>query len=155
MYLPRAILSAAALLTASIVQGADERYRDVLALKPLGFWPADEGEGTRLRDLGSMGNDAILFNTGWADGTPDFNAAFQFVEIPRNPSTLSREFSLGTWVFVREPRSGRRSESRGTYLLGNWGRHWRKMPGPISLRLTGKDKRTVEVVSDRKRDVLG
>ena len=29
------------------------------------------------------------------------------------------------------------------------------MPGPISLQLTGKEKRTVEVVSDRKADAIG
>lgn len=137
------------------LQAADDAYAEIVALGPVGFWPADEGQGKRLRNLGSMEREALLFNTGWANGAIDFNAAFQFVEIPRHPATLNTSFSLGAWVFVRQPRSGRVSDSRGTMLLGNWGRHWRKMPGPIMLKLTGEEKRTVEVVSNRQGDVVG
>jgi hypothetical protein len=134
---------------------AEAQYENILALKPVGFWPADEGSGTRLRDLGSMGNDANLFNTTWANSALNFTGGYEFVEIPRNPATLSDEFSLGTWVFMRRPRDGRKTKSRGTTILGNWARHWSKLPGPIALRLTGENKLTIEVVSNRKPDVLG
>jgi hypothetical protein len=157
MQLGPATLTALLLLLASpsMPQAADDPYAGIAALEPVGFWPADEGDGKRLRNLGTTQNEALLFNTGWSRGALDFNGAFQFVEIPRNPATLNPGFSLGAWVFVREPRSGRRSEPRGTMLLGNWGRHWRKMPGPVLLKLTGEQKRTVEVVSNRQRDVVG
>ena len=154
----RRTLLAIAVLTAAVtplLHADDARYGGVKALKPVGFWPADEGEGTRLRNLGSIDRDGLLFNTGWANGALDFNAAFQFVEIPRNPAMLNPSFSVGTWVFVRRPRAGVQHADRGTLLLGNWGRHWQKMPGPISLQLTGEEKRTVEVVSNRVRDAVG
>ncbi len=151
-FLSAAVVAAVA---AAAILRADALYQDIAELKPIGFWPADEGHGARLRNLGSIDRDGLLFNTGWANGALDFNAAFQFVEIPRHPATLSPSFSLGTWVFVRRPRAGVQNDGRGTMLLGNWGRHWRKMPGPIMLRLTGREKRTIEVVSNRKRDVLG
>lgn len=153
----RAVLGVAVLAAAldPTVHAAEARYRDVLALKPLGFWPADEGKGTRLRDLAETGNDAKVFNTPWDRDTLDFTGGFEFIEIPENPAYLSSEFSLGAWVFVRRKRAGPSRESRGTHVLGNWSRHWLKRPGPISLRLTGKDNLTVEIVSNRKNDALG
>jgi hypothetical protein len=149
------IAATAALGMSHTLEAEDDAYDRILALKPIGFWPADEGSGDRLRDLGSMGNDARLFNTSWDNGALDFTAAYQFVEIPENPATLSAEFSLGTWVFVRRPRAGRTTDGRGPMILGNWARHWSKLPGPISLRLVGENKLTVEVVSNRQGDSIG
>jgi len=141
---------------ASAVAQSEAQYRDVLALRPVGFWPADEGRGTQLRDLAKPGNHANVFNTRWAGNTLDFSGGFEFVEIPDNPAYMSKEFSLGAWVFVRRNRTGRKSHrSRGVHVFGNWSRDWRLRPGPISLRLTGKEKLTVEVVSNKKEDVLG
>jgi len=61
----RAVLGVVALAAAlsPTVHAAGARHRDVLALKPVGFWPADEGEGDRLRDLAETGNHAKVFNT--------------------------------------------------------------------------------------------
>ncbi|MBN1670199.1 MAG: hypothetical protein JXR37_04160 [Kiritimatiellae bacterium] len=124
-------------------------------MKPVGFWPADEGGGAELRDLAAAGNHAKAFNTPWAGNLLDFSGGFEFVEIPDNPAYRSKAFSLGAWVFVRRPRPGPTNASRGTHVFGNWSRDWRLRPGPISLRLTGKEKLAVEVVSDKKEDALG
>jgi len=144
-----------AMTMASTFAHAVERYHDVLALKPVAFWPANEGEGTQLRDLAETGNHANVFNTTWVGKTLNFTGAFEFVEIPENAAYMSKEFSLGAWVFVRRQRAGHSDESRGTQIIGNWSRDWRKRPGPISLRLTGKQKLTVEIVSNGKKDALG
>lgn len=153
----RAALGIAVLTTAlnPIVHAAEPQYEKVLALKPLSFWPADEGEGTQLRDLAALGNDADVLNTPWAGKTLDFTGGYEFIEIPENPAYLSDEFSLGAWVFVRRRGPEPDHEARGIHVLGNWHRHWSKRPGPISLRLTGKARLTVEIVSNGAKDVLG
>jgi hypothetical protein len=153
----RTVLTIAVLATAlnPILLPAEPQYQNVLALRPLSFWPADEGEGRRLRDLGSLGNSANVFNTPWAGKALDFTGGFEYVEIPEKQEYLSRELSLGAWVFVRRPQGGRNHASRSTTLLGNWNQHWSKRPGPISLRLTGEGRLTVEVVSSGVKDSLG
>jgi len=153
----RTFLGIAALAAAlsPVVQAAEAQYRDVLALKPLSFWPADEGSGTQLRDLGELGNGANAFNSPWAGDTLDFTGGFEFVEMPARPEYVSNAFSLGLWAFVRRRTPGPDHEARGIHILGNWNRHWAKRPGPISLRLTGKDRLTVEIVSNGQKDVLG
>lgn len=133
----------------------DAHQRAVLALDPVGFWPVDDSAGRQLRDLAAGGNHAKVFNTPWRDSVLDFSGAFEFIEIPANSAYMSPAFSLGTWVFVRKPRRGSATEERSTYLLGNWSRDWKLRPGPISLRLTGKEKRTIEVVSNKAKDMLG
>ena len=141
--------------TFAAVAQPDTHYRAVLALDPVGFWPVDDGTGRKLRDLTAGGNHAKVFNTPWRSGVLDFSGAFEFIEIPANATYMSPAFSLGTWVFVRSPRHGSAAEERSTYLLGNWSRDWQLRPGPISLQLTGKEKRTIGVASNKTNDVLG
>ena len=87
----------------------------VLELKPVGFWPADEGEGTVLHDRSGNGNHGRLFNLAWEEesGLLDFNSGFQWAEIPSHALALSPAVSIGGWFFTR------RDDYRGgTDVLG-------------------------------------
>ncbi len=155
--LTQAILSiwATVLLSSSFAE-AKTPYSDVLALKPVAFWPCDEGSGTQLRNLAEAAHRAKIFNTTWeTNKTLCFSAGFEFIEIPENPAYMSKEFSLGAWVFVRKQRAGNHVGSRATQIIGTWPRDWKDRPGPISLLLTGERKLTVEIVSNGKKDALG
>ncbi len=146
---------ASLLLAASGAHSQDNaKHREVLKLRPAGFWPADEGKGSVLHDRSGASNNANVFNTPWDGALLDFSSAFEFVEIPASPKYMNNQFSLGAWVFTRT-RERQSHASRSVCILGNWSRDWRKRPGPISLRLSGKDKLGVEIVSDKTRDALG
>ena len=78
-------------------------YRDVLALRPLGFWAADEGRGEVLHDRSGNGNDARVFHVPWKDGLLNFTPAYQWAQVPGKEGFLGKAFSMGGWVFNRSP----------------------------------------------------
>ena len=77
-------------------------HEAVLALKPTGYWPADEGGGAVLHDRSGNDNHGRLFNLSWEEsGLLDFNSGFQWAEIPGHQLYRSPGFSLGGWYFTR------------------------------------------------------
>lgn len=86
---------------------ADEpgpRHASVLALNPVGYWPADEGSGDVLHDRTRNANHGSLHSVPWdADKRLlDFTGAYQWAEIPNHPEYQSPAFSMGGWVFTRK-----------------------------------------------------
>jgi AcrR family transcriptional regulator len=103
---PTALL-AVLILTATNVHGAaplatETSYQDVLALRPVGYWPADEGDGEVIHDRSGRGNDGKLINTSWDDGLLDFIGGYQWAEIPGSQAYESTAFTLGGWLFSRK-----------------------------------------------------
>ena len=74
---------------------------DVLALKPLAYWPADEGQGSILHDRSGNALDATLYHVSWKEGLLDFVPAFQWAEVPGVKGLLNERFSMGCWVYNR------------------------------------------------------
>ena len=44
---------------------AASRHQAVLALQPVGYWPADQGEGGVLDDLSNTGNHGVIHHVPW------------------------------------------------------------------------------------------
>jgi len=81
---------------------ADARYGAVRGLRPVGYWPADEGAGEVLHDRSATGNHGALCNVPWREGLLDFTPfTYQWVHVAHRPVYASAQFSLGGWVFCR------------------------------------------------------
>lgn len=104
---------------------ADEpapRHASVLALNPVGYWPADEGGGDVLHDRTRNANHGSLHSVSWdADKhLLDFTGAYQWAEIPNHPEYQSPAFSMGGWVFTRKIVGGGQFPGQeGMILIGN------------------------------------
>ncbi len=62
------IFAAFAAMAIHMAAGAPiSRHEAVLALNPVGYWPADEGEGEVLRDLSSTQNSGVIHHVPWKD----------------------------------------------------------------------------------------
>lgn len=72
-----------------------------MALEPVGYWPADDGEGEALHDHSGNENHGRILNVPWEDGLLNFTGAYQWAEIPDHESYQSRAFTIGGWVFTR------------------------------------------------------
>ena len=158
------IATIAAMLPCSAQPDATDRYQAVRALKPVGYWPADAGAGTVLKDRSGNDNHGTIRQVPWAgrrlDFTPD---VFQWVQIPNHAKYQSEAFTIGGWVFSR-----RAYGVSGTLFIGP---HFRAGPtwggwggtgtdvGGVLLKIgglsEGKASTLVDVVSGRKRDVIG
>lgn len=125
------------------------RHEAVLAMHPLGYWPADEHSGDTLRDLSQNGNPGTVYQIRRENGLLDFTGGFQWGEIPSHPKYQLKEFTIGGWLFNRRESY----EARGMLFLG--------IAYPIrietiqSLSLRIKEGRKVEVVSGGEPDVVG
>lgn len=89
-------------------------HASVLALKPAGYWPADDGEGGILMDRSGKDRHGRAYNLDWANGLLDFTSGYQWVELPAPPAGEDGSFSLGGWYFTR-----RDDYAGGTDLKGN------------------------------------
>ena len=81
-------------------------HNEVLSMRPIGYWPCDEGEGNVLRDLSESGNDGSLYNVLWENGLLNFSGLFQWGVIPNHKSYQKDAFSIGGWIFIRNPAIG-------------------------------------------------
>ncbi|WPL18692.1 hypothetical protein Thiowin_03779 [Thiorhodovibrio winogradskyi] len=116
------------------------------SLNPVGYWPLEETDKV-LVDLSPANNHAQIFNTPWSGGLLDFSSSYQYLHIPGPANYFHQAFTIGLWVYSR-----RTSYLRdGVALIGSWPRQ----PLPVSLRLSGKDKLAVEVISNNQKDALG
>ena len=95
-----------------------DRYREILALEPAGFWPADDGAGDILHDRSGKGNHGRILDVPWENGLLNFTGLYQWAEIPNQPQYQSRAFSIGGWVFNRGKIYGG-AKNEGMVLIGN------------------------------------
>lgn len=77
------------------------RHRQVREFRPVGYWPADEGEGEILHDQSGNDNHGRLFNLAWENGLIHFTSGFHWAEIPSRPEYQTGSISLGGWFFTR------------------------------------------------------
>ncbi len=92
----------------------------VLKLKPVGYWPADDGQGEVLRDLSSTGNPGAIHHVAWTNGLLNFRGAYQWLEVPSHKAYQSPAFSLGGWVFMRgKVYGGGWPNQDGMLFIGN------------------------------------
>lgn len=71
------VLSCGILVPAHGDQELAARHQAVLALQPVGYWPADDGQGEVLRDLSENRNHGTIHHVPWDDGLLDFTSAYQ------------------------------------------------------------------------------
>ncbi len=97
-----------------------DQHQAVLEMEPVGYWPADDGDGDRLHDLSGNENHGILYHVPWENGLLDFTGAYQWAEIPYHPQYQSKDFSIGGWVFTRTKIYGGLYPGRaGMIFIGN------------------------------------
>ena len=154
-------------------------HEAVLALGPIGYWPADEGQGKVLHDRSGNGNHGTIYSVPWKDGLLVFeNDVYQWIQVPCRESYRSRSFSMGGWVFSALHKRKRASEAQerefqfGALIIGQpfrlqdggklkWAAIWGtslQHTGGAMLRfgLPGKGGLSLlEVVSGQEADVLG
>ena len=127
------------------------RYQAVLALKPVGYWPADEGSGETLNDRSGNNNHGRIIHVPWDKGLLDFTGAYQWAEIPASTKYQSKSLTIGGWVFIRSKVEGSGWPNRqGMLLIGN--KDWLNAVG---VQLCVRKQELVDVVSRGKEDVFG
>ena len=94
------VLALVVLLTAVhlpvIANGETSAFRQaVIALNPVGFWPADDGAGEILHDHSGNDNHGRLLYVSWENGLLDFTGAYQWAEITDHESYQSRKSEWG------------------------------------------------------------
>ena len=104
----------------------------------VGWWPINEGQGTRIRDLSIYGNHGTLTNaanpgtlaSGWGAGVSQrelvFDASDDLISVPHSASlNFAAEFSVSCWVSIKS------TASYPTLLCkGNGGAGY---PGPFQM----------------------
>ncbi len=154
----------------------------VLRFGPVGYWPANEGEGTVLRDRSGNDNDGRIYNVPWRDGSLIFdNDTYQWIQVPYTNAFGAENFSMGGWLFSAHDLNPQRESRLGAILVGQpfrpadrriddaaswaneklkWESLWgERTPGTANLRygLLPNDGTTtyLEVASGEGDDVLG
>ncbi len=148
-------------------------YKEVFQLKPVGYWPADEGKGKVLHDLSGRNNHGTIYAVPWRDGFLDFeNDVYQWVEVPFQKEFGSKNFSMGGWLYSGYDKSKGQESRIGAILIGQpfidatpkgkikWGAIWgdRIDSSGAMLRYGIGAKKNVtflEVASGTKSDVVG
>ena len=126
-----------------------DRCQAVLAMQPLGYWPADEGTGEILHDRSGKENHGKIFHTPWEGGMLNFTSGFQWAEIPGQETYRCKAFTIGGWLFSR----------RGPYRRN--GMLFVGMANPIrlwvspSIILRIRQGSEIEVVSNGNADAIG
>ncbi len=108
-------------LTVGMLQsGLGAAYQTVLDMKPIGYWPVDEGCGDVLNDRSGNDNHGKIFHTPWKNGLLDFTSGYQWAEIPDRAEYRSADFTMGGWLFSRRDDyvSGG-GQASGLYFFGN------------------------------------
>jgi hypothetical protein len=146
----------AALLTYSAQSGAAEQYQAIRDLKPVGYWPADEGKGTVLHDRSGNGNHGAIRHVPWAGNLLDFTPdVFQWVQIPNRAEYGARAFTIGGWVFSRRAYGASGTLFIGPHFRAKWGEKVDGVQLKIGGTIDGKDSSLVEVTSGGASDVVG
>lgn len=85
----------------SVLAGEVSHYRPVLASKPAGYLPADEGEGTVLHDRSGHENHGAIYHTPRDNGLLEFANGFQCAETPAQDAYARPVVTVGGWLFTR------------------------------------------------------
>jgi hypothetical protein len=171
----------AAIGAAAQAPGAGESvptdHEAVLALKPVGYWPADEGQGKVLHDRSGNANHGRIYSVPWRDGLLVFeNDVYQWIQVSCRQSYRGLNVSMGGWVFSalhkRKPTGGEKEFQFGALIIGQpfklegggklkwaaiWGTGLQHTSGAM-LRFGLPDKgglSHLEVVSGKEADALG
>lgn len=160
------------------------RHESVLALSPVGYWPADDAHGSILMDKSGNDMHGRTYNLPWQDGLLDFTSGFHWAEVSVRPEFLSDTFSIGGWFYTRrddyiggtdlqgpEANESGPHHTQGVSLLNNaYGQRggWVRWDGPmqtrtdglgIRLRSPGKGRydtgTLLDVVHGNRGDVIG
>lgn len=129
------------------------RHQAVLDLQPVGYWPADQGEGKVLHDLSPNANHGAIHHVPWESktGLLNFSGAYQWLEIPTHEAYRTPAFSMGGWVLLRSEVVGSGwPNCEGMMLIGNRG--WLANSG---VQLCIRPQELIDLVSDGKFDALG
>ncbi|HEX29743.1 TPA: LamG domain-containing protein [Candidatus Poribacteria bacterium] len=70
----------------------------------VGYWPMDEGNGDKVKDVSGNGHDGTAKNTKWVDGkygkALEFNGVDSIVDIPYSQEMTPKEgATIAAWVF--------------------------------------------------------
>jgi hypothetical protein len=130
--------------------GSDAKYRQVLALNPVGYWPADEGAGRILHDRSGNGNNGTLINTEWENELINFTGGYQWAEIPGSPAYQSQAFTIGGWLLSRKAEY----DGGGSMFVGIAG-SLSQLERDAAFYLRIRDKGQVDVFSDGKTEAIG
>jgi hypothetical protein len=134
---------------------AADRYQVVRALKPVGYWPADEGVGTVLKDRSGNGNHGAIRQVPWAGNLLDFTPdVFQWVQIPNRAEYGAGAFTIGGWIFSRHAYGASGTLFIGPHFRDRWGVPVDGVRLKIGGRTNGKESSLVEVISGGKPDVV-
>ena len=140
-----------------VAEAARARHEAVRALSPLGYWPADEGEGRTLHDRSGHENHGRLHHVGWEGELLHFTNAFQWARIASHPAYRDLEaFTLGGWVYTRRETYAAFGHGHGVLVMAkisHWPWHGRYGDDAFGVRLQGE--LGVEVFSGGRTDVLG
>ena len=142
-------LALATLADAQEAQSSSQKYQSVRTMGPIGYWPADEGTGSRLHDRSGNNHHGKIFHIAWQGGMLNFNGGYQWLEIPGQAVARAKAFSMGGWLFLQEG-----DYQRDGLLFMGMGypqRAWRGKNFSLRVR-TG---RVVEVVSEADKDAVG
>jgi hypothetical protein len=133
--------------------GADRRST-VLAMNPIGFWPADDrSKGMVMEDLSVLQNHGRIYHIQWTEDLLDFSGGFQWIEIPAHARYETKTFSIGGWIYTRAHSYTDDGMAEGMVFIGDGAGMAARNQGHFNLRLR-KDC-LIDVISDRKLDVLG
>ena len=149
--------------------------QDVLELGPVGYWPADEGEGAVLHDRSGNANHGTIYSVPWKEGMLVFeNDVYQWIQVPCREPYRGRNFSMGGWVFStlhkRKRAPGEKEFRFGALIIGQplkqveggklkwstWGNRLETDGAMLRFGLPDKDGLSpLEVVSGKQAYVTG
>ena len=110
---------------------APARASAVKGMRPVAYWPMDEGKGTVIHDASGNGHDGAAYHLPWNDGLLQFTSeTYQWVQLPCADESLKGAFSIGGWVFTHHAKY----RARGFLFMGKL------------LRPAGKDGATGKIV---------
>jgi len=91
-----------------------EKHSKVLALNPIGYWPADDESGNILRDRSPNENNGTIHGINWDGPFLEFTGFNQWIQIESIQAYDTADVSISVWVLSKKKYS-----SRGPHLFGN------------------------------------
>ena len=155
---PTGLLVAALLFAGPVLRAAEnmpetDPHAAVLAMKPVGYWPADEGKGEVVHDLSGNSNHGRIYHVPWKDGFLDFTGAFQWIEIPDHPAHRCETFSIGGWILSRAEDYTDYGHADGMIFIGDGAGPWSGRACALALFLRNECR--IGVLRDAKPVAVG
>ncbi len=138
------------------------QLRIVREFRPVGYWPADEGQGDVLHDRSGNENHGTIYHVPWENGLLNFTSStYQWAEIPAHPRYRSEEFTIGGWIFSRREGYVSDRHQSGMRFFGDSRNPWWHIPGwwsgprPGGFALRLKEAGGIDVLSGGTSDAVG